>query len=181
MKRLAMLPVLALTVAACSDTITNPIPVPAPRGDIVTTVDPANAKSGTHLQTGAVGCAVGDDLSVSCSAFELAGVGHTNADVVLTATWAATVDCYNPGVNPNNPIESHETTFSGTDAFTAVSTKNGRMLVRAASVDPNAVAQGCPNPNWTPTIREGTLALVSFSYSLTFAGYTDPYILITGP
>ena len=181
MKRLALLPLVAVALTACSDTITNPIPVPAPRADIVTTVDPANAKSGTHLQTGAIGCTVGDDLSVSCSGFELAGVGHTNADVVLTATWAATVDCYNPGVNPNNPIESHETTFSGEQAFNVESTKNGRMLVPATSVDPNAVAQGCPNPNWTPTIREGTLALTSFSYSLTFAGYTDPYILITGP
>ena len=181
MKRLALLPLVAVALAACNDTVTNPLPVPAPRADIVTTVDPANAKSGTHLQAGAIGCAVGDDLSVSCSGFELAGVGHTNADVVLTASWAATVDCYNPGVNPNNPIESHETTFSGTDAFTAVSTKNGRMTVRAASVDPDAVAQGCPNPNWTPTIREGTLALVSFSYSLTFDGFDTPYILITGP
>ena len=181
MKRVALLPLLAIAISACSDTITNPVPVPAPRGDVVTTIDAGNAKSGIHLQAGDIGCAVGADLSVSCSGFELAGVGHTNADVVLTASYAATVDCYNPGVNPNNPIESHETTFSATDAFTAVSTKNGRMLVRAALVDPDAVAQGCPNPNWTPTIREGTLALTSFSYSLTFAGFDSPYILITGP
>ena len=181
MKRLALLPVLALAITACSDTVTNPIPVPAPRGDLVTTVDPDNAKSGTHLQTGTIGCSVGADLSVSCSGFELAGVGHTNADVVLSASWAATVDCYNPGVNPNNPIESHETTFSDEERFNVTSTKNGRMAVPATSLDPDAVAQGCPNPNWTPTIREGTLALTSFSYSLTFARYTDPYILVTGP
>ena len=181
MKRLALLPMLAVTMTACSDPVTDPITGPAPRPAIVTTIDAENAKSGTHLQAGSIGCTVGADLSVSCSGFELAGVGHTNADVVLTANYTATVDCYNPGVNPNNPIESHETTFSAEDSFNVTSTKNGRMLVRAASVDPNAVAQGCPNPNWTPTIREGTLALTSFSYSLTFAGFTDPYILVTGP
>jgi hypothetical protein len=181
MKRLALLPMLAVTMTACSDPVTDPITGPAPRPAIVTTIDAENAKSGTHLQAGSIGCTVGADLSVSCSGFELAGVGHTNADVVLTANYTATVDCYNPGVNPNNPIESHETSFSAEESFNVESTKNGRMLVRATSVDPNAVAQGCPNPNWTPTIREGTLALTSFSYSLTFAGFTDPYILVTGP
>src|SRR5215218_427221 len=163
MKRVALLSLIAVALTACSDTGTGPISVPAPRHAIVTTVDAANAKSGTHLQAGAIGCTVGADLSVSCSGFELAGVGHTNADVVLVANYAATVDCYNPGVNPNNPIESHETTFSAEESFTVTSTKNGRLLVRATSVDPNAVAQGCPNPNWTPTIRAGTLTLVSFS------------------
>jgi len=181
MKRLALLPLIAIAATACSDPITNPNPAPAPRPAIVTAINDANAKSGTHLQAGTIDCTVGADLSVSCSGFELAGVGHTNADVVLVANYAATVDCYNPGVNPNNPIESHETTFSAEESFNVTSTKNGRMLVPATSVDPNAVAQGCPNPNWTPTIREGTLALTSFSYSLTFAGFTDPYILITGP
>ena len=181
MKPLALLPLLALAATACSDPITDPNPGPAPRPAIVTTVTDANAKSGTHLQAGSIGCTVGADLSVSCTGFELAGVGHTNADVVLTADYTATVDCYNPGVNPNNPIESHETSFSAERAFNVESTKNGRMLVPATSVDPNAVAQGCPNPNWTPTIRAGTLTLVHFEYSLTFAGYTDPYILVTGP
>ena len=181
MKRLALLPLIALTATACSDRVTDPTSLPAPRAAVVTTISPENAKSGTHLQTGTIGCSVGADLSVSCSGFELAGVGHTNADVSLVANYTAVVDCYNPGVNRNNPIESHETSFSAEEHFTATSTKNGRMLVRASSVDPDAVAQGCPNPNWTPTIREGTLAVTSFSYSLTFAGYTDPYIVVTGP
>ena len=181
MRHLALLSLIAVALSACSDTITDPNPASAPQLAVVSTIDPANAKSGTHLQTGTIGCTVGADLSVSCTGFELAGVGHTNADVVLRADYTATVDCYNPGVNPNNPIESHETSFSAERAFNVQSTKNGRMLVPATSVDPNAVAQGCPNPNWTPTIREGTLALTSFSYSLTFAGYTDPYILVTGP
>jgi hypothetical protein len=181
MNRIALLPLIALAATACSDTVTSPTPPPAPRAAVVATVSPENAKSGTHLQAGAIGCSVGADLSVSCSGFELAGVGHTNAEVSLIANYTATVDCYNPGVNPNNPIESHETSFSAEQTFTVTSTKNGRLLVPATSVDPNAVAQGCPNPNWTPTIREGTLALTSFSYSLTFDDFENPYILVTGP
>jgi hypothetical protein len=34
-------------------------------------------------------------------------------------------------------------------------------------------------PNWTPSIRAGTLTLNSFTDTLTFAGFTSPYITIT--
>jgi hypothetical protein len=39
--------------------------------------------------------------------------------------------------------------------------------------------QVCPNPNWTPSIREGTLVLETFDYTLTFVGFSAPYIEIT--
>jgi hypothetical protein len=39
----------------------------------------------------------------------------------------------------------------------------------------------CPNPNWTPEFHPGTLTLNSFTYTLTFAGFTGAYITITGP
>src|SRR5262245_21540420 len=73
-----------------------------------TTITPANAPSGTHLKSGAEGCSVGG-LTVSCTAFVLAGVGNTNADLALTANYSGVVDCRNPG---GNVVESHETTFS---------------------------------------------------------------------
>jgi hypothetical protein len=41
------------------------------------------------------------------------------------------------------------------------------------------VGQVCPNPNWTPVIRGGTLTLVSFSYTLTFEGFSAPAIEIS--
>jgi hypothetical protein len=41
--------------------------------------------------------------------------------------------------------------------------------------------QVSPNPNWTPSIRAGTLVLHDFTYTLTFAGFTSPYITITAP
>jgi hypothetical protein len=142
-----------------------------------TTINPANAPSGTHIQSGAIGCS--GTLSVSCTSFELAGVGNTNATLSTSATYSATIDCFNPG---GNLVETHETTFSQDSTQTLTSSKNGRLRVPAVSVSPDtSVAEVCPNPNWTPTIREGTLTLDSFTYTLTFAGFTNPYITITGP
>jgi hypothetical protein len=148
--------------------------------EIVETITDANAPSGTHLQSGDIGCAVGDDgLSVTCSGFELSGVGNTNADILLTANYSGVVDCRNKG---GNVVESHETTFSDSSPDTAESRKNGRMVVRAQSVGPDIdLAEPCPNPNWDPEFHAGSPTLDSFSYTLTFAGFTEPYIEITGP
>jgi hypothetical protein len=151
-------------------------------GAITSSIDPSQAPSGTHLQTGTIGCTVNTDLSVTCSTFELAGVGHTDADVALTASYTAIVDCYNPGVNPQNPIESHTTSFSASSRITVTSAKNGRLSVPAQTVSPFSVVQGCPNPNWEPVIRAGTLTLTSFTYTLTFEDFfASPYITVTGP
>jgi hypothetical protein len=45
-------------------------------------------------------------------------------------------------------------------------------------VSPFSAPQVCPNPNWTPQIRAGSLTLNSFTYTLTFAGFSSPYITI---
>ena len=93
------------------------------------TTDPANAPSGTHLQSGAIGCAVqSDGLTVSCTAFELGGVGNTNASLSLSATYSGVVDCRNHG---GNVVESHETTFSATNEATLTPNRNGRLRVGA--------------------------------------------------
>ena len=56
------------------------------------------------------------------------------------------------------------------------------MRVEAQAVSPDLdLAEPCPNPNWTPEFHAGSPTLDSFTYSLTFAGFDDPYILITGP
>lgn len=143
-----------------------------------TTINPANAPSGTHLQSGAIGCTVGGDNSVSCSSFQLAGVGNTNAHVALTASYSATIDCTNHG---GQLVESHTSNFSASSSATVTSSKNGRMTVPTQSVSPFSAPQVCPNPNWTPSIRGGVATLNSFTYTLTFAGFTSPYITITGP
>ena len=66
--------------------------------------------------------------------------------------------------------------------------KNGRLAVRALSstgVAPtNATFEAsavCPNGNWTRELREGTLSLDGFVYTLTFVGFASAYITITGP
>jgi hypothetical protein len=148
--------------------------------DQSTTINAANAPSGAHFQTGTATCTVDPStLAVSCSTYELAGVGHTNANVKLTADYKAIVDCFNPGTNPNNPIESHTTSFSPTSATTITSSKNGQLSVPQKSVSFSGAPVGCPNPNWTPTIRAGSVRLLSFDYTLTFAGFSAPYIEIT--
>jgi hypothetical protein len=54
------------------------------------------------------------------------------------------------------------------------------LRVGERSVSPFGAPQVCPNPNWTPSIRGGTVTLNSFTYTLTFVGFSSPYITITG-
>jgi hypothetical protein len=42
-------------------------------------------------------------------------------------------------------------------------------------------AATCPNGNWTKSLAGGSITLSSFTYTLTFAGFTGAYITITGP
>lgn len=172
MRRLRIITALSMFLLAVSASVAL--------AAISTTINPANAPSGTHLQAGAIGCAVGSDgLTVSCSGFQLAGVGNTNANLALTASYSAIVDCRNPG---GNIVESHQTTFSATSSTTVTSSKNGRLTVPARSVSPDlSLAEPCPNPNWTPEFHPGTLTLDSFTYTLTFAGFSGAYVTITGP
>ena len=151
----------------------SPGPVPA-------TFNSSQAPGSSHVANGSAQptCTVAPDLSISCNSYTLGGVGHTNADVLLTANYTAIVDCFNPGTNPNNPIESHQTSFSPTSEITVTSSKNGQLAVPAQSVSFTGAPVGCPNPNWTPTIRPGSQTLTSFSYTLTFAGFSSPYITI---
>ena len=138
--------------------------------------DPANAPGSSHLTSGSPSCTVNADRSIDCSAYVLGGVGHTNADVNLSANYSATIDCTNKG---GNLVESHTTTFAADSSATVTSSKNGQLSVPAQSVSPFSAPQVCPNPNWTPSIRGGTVTLNTFTYTLTFAGFTSPYITIT--
>jgi hypothetical protein len=190
MRYVRLLPLAALALAvACSDTATDPTSVERPLfsigagffgdADALTT----NTPGGGHLQGGAIGCTVNADLSISCSAYEVAGVGNTNADVSLVATYSADVKCNNPagGKNRNNDIEPHATTFDVSQNFTVTSSKNGRMRVSAASAGPGSASTTglCPNGNWIPEITN--LTLDSFSYTLTFAGFSSPAVSIAAP
>ena len=136
----------------------------------------ANAPGSSHLTSGSPSCTVAANLSITCSAYVLGGVGHTNADVNLSANYSATIDCTNHG---GNLVESHTTTFAQTSSGTVRSSKTGQRSVPGQSVSPFSAPQVCPNPNWTPSIRAGTLVLNTFTYTLTFQGFTSPYLTIT--
>ncbi|AEG44631.1 hypothetical protein [Isoptericola variabilis] len=144
-------------------------------------ISPQNAPSGTHLQTGSIGCSTGGN-SVSCTGFELAGVGNTDATVVLEARYTANIQCTNKG---GKLVESHTHTAVDRTEVTVTSAKNGRLAIPAqmstAPSESQILAQAdCPNPNWTPNVQPGSVMLAGFTYSVTFAGFTAPYILITG-
>ena len=145
-----------------------------------TSVDYGNAPSGTHFATGSTApvCTVNSDQSVSCTGTTLGGVGHTNATVSLSANYTGTVNCYNPS---GHLVESHTTSFSTSSTATATPTKNGQLTIPPRStVSPSSVPQTCPNPSWTASFAPGSPTLTSFTYTVTFAGFTSPFITITG-
>jgi hypothetical protein len=179
MRRLGIITALSMLLLAFTASVAFAAVAPGTYLPNAGSFDSANAPGSSHLTSGTPSCTVNSDLSINCSAYVLGGVGHTNATVSLTANYTAIVDCFNPGTNPQNPIESHTTSFSPTSSATVASTRNGQLSVPARSVSFSGAPVGCPNPNWTPTIRPGSVTLVSFSYTLTFAGFTSPYITIS--
>src|SRR5215218_8327233 len=97
MRRIGIIAVLSLLVTAFAA-------VPAlATGEPV--FNAAAAPQGTHVQTGTPSCSfVEGTQNVTCSSFELAGVGNVDATATLVATYTATVDCRNKG---GNVVESH--------------------------------------------------------------------------
>jgi hypothetical protein len=147
-----------------------------------TVFNAAAAPEGTHLVQGTPTptCTV-NGLNVSCNSYELAGVGNTNATADLSATYTATVVCINNGGNPSD--SQHQGTFTASATSGQLSPKNGRLTVPSLSVtapteEEFLAQQTCPNPNWTPTIPGG-ITLSSFTYTVSFEGFTGSYITIT--
>jgi len=176
MKRFALLLVTLATMVLGSTTAATAATL---------TVDFDNAPQGTHFVTGTATpeCTI-TGLVVSCNSYELAGVGNTNAEATLVATYTATVDCMNHGGN----IVEVKAQVTGAESSTGqLEPKNGRLLVPALSSSPAPTADEfaaqaiCPNPNWTAITQTDTIALSSYTYEVTFAGFTDPAITITGP
>jgi hypothetical protein len=181
MKRIALVSAFSLLVLAFWG-------APANAAQTVT-VNFANAPQGTHFVTGtpAPSCtATATSVTCPAQAFELAGVGNNNATATLLAEFSAIVDCFNPGQNPNNPVESHTQTTTVTTTSGLLSPKNGRLTISPltatapSAADFQALAT-CPNPNWTPVVRPGSVQLTSFTFTVTFEGFAAPAITITGP
>lgn len=150
-------------------------------GTYAATYDDTQAKNGVHLQTGTPQCTVAADLTVSCTGYELGGVGNTNADVELSATYVADVLCNNPAgpKNRNNDIEAQQQILNATTSLNNLRAKNGRLDVPPVMVGPDTGTNPCPNGNWTAEYVN--LELVSFVYTLTFKGESGAYITVAQP
>jgi hypothetical protein len=148
-----------------------------------TTINPANAPNGTHYKSGAASCSVNSSTgSVTCSGFTLAGVGNTNVRADLSATYSATVVCRNGGGNLSD--SQHQGSFSQSATSGTLQPKNGNVTVPSLSTTAPTeqqflAQQTCPNPNWTPEVQ-GAITLSGFTYTVQFAGFSGPYITITG-
>jgi hypothetical protein len=175
MRKFGIIAVLSLLVVAMTAAVAQ--------AAINTTINPANAPQGTHFQVGTATWTV-TGLTVNYSSYELAGVGNANATANLDASYTATVRCRNHGGQIVDVKSQPVTVGSSTGVLEP---KNGRLLVPALSSAPvptNAQFEAlatCPNRNWTKETLAGSQTLSSFTYTLTFAGFTSPYITITGP
>jgi hypothetical protein len=146
-----------------------------------------NAPSGAHYRKGSAEPVCTSTttpttgaITVNCTGTQIAGVGNTNADLSLAVEGTANFVCHNPG--NENIVEPHSGTVSESTSTTLTPSRNGTLVVPAQTVTispEEAAAQfTCPNPNWTEEFTG--FSDLSFTYSLTFAGFTEPAILITG-
>jgi Tfp pilus assembly protein PilW len=152
----------------------------APTAQAVT--DFSNAPQGAHYAKGfgEPVCTV-SGTTVTCTGTQIEGVGNTNATVELAVTSTISGVCHNPGVN-SMVVEPFSESITTTTSSELTSTKNGRLVVPAQMTEGTSTEEflatfTCPNPNWTPEVTSNVL---SFTYTLTFAGFTEPAILITG-
>ena len=145
-------------------------------------VDFSNAPQGAHFAKGAGEpvCTV-TGTTVTCTDTRIEGVGNTNATVELSVTSTISGVCHNPGVN-SKVVEPFSESVTESTSSELTSTRNGRLLVPAqtttgVSTEDFLADFTCPNENWDPEVTSNVL---SFEYTLTFAGFTEPAIRITG-
>lgn len=123
-------------------------------------------------------------LTVTCGPTAIAGIGNTDATLTLSVSYAATVQCRNHGGQVVEVKTQSTTRTVAPDDVTEV--RNGTLYVRQFSSGPAPTSQSfldqatCPNPNWTKELQ-GSPTVTSFTYRLTFDGFTDPAITVTGP
>ena len=137
-----------------------------------------NAPNGAHYTKGAGEpvCNL-SGLTVTCSATQIAGVGNTNATLVLSVTSTFTGVCHNPGTN-DKVVDPFTESDTSTTTAQLLPSRNGVLRVPQQSATGTSSAEfldsfSCPNPNWTPDL---TGVAISWSYTLTFAGFSEPAI-----
>jgi|SRR5215213_2262274 len=176
MRKIGIIAVLALMVTALAA-------VPA-LAATTTTIDFSNAPSGAHFKGAArPSCSI-NGTTVTCSSYQIAGVGNTNADATLQVNYTATVDCRNHGgkIVPVKSSVQGATTDTG-----SIAPRNGVLVVpQLSDATPPRAGQflsqaTCPNGNWTKELQEGTIRVSGFTYTLTFVGFNEPVVKIVNP
>jgi len=142
----------------------------------------ANAPQGAHYARGAAEpvCTV-SGTTVTCTGTAIEGVGNTNATVELAVTSTISGQCRNPG-SKSKVVEPFSRSITSTTTSELTSTRNGRLIVPAQTTTGTSTEEflatfTCPNPNWTPEVTSNVL---SYEYTLTFAGFDEPAIRVTG-
>jgi len=141
----------------------------------------AQCPSGAHLQSGTESCTC-SGTTANCNSFQLCGVGKRNANVVLTGSYSATVDCQNKGGNVVTVKAQGVTSSSSTGS---IQPRNGCLTVPTLSTTTPTDSQfeqaaTCPNGNWTPLVQSETISLDSYTYTVTFTGCSSPYLTLGG-
>ena len=180
--RLIPIAILALA-AACNDTTTSPTSSDKPQ--FATSFTALTAPSGAHYRQGSrePTCSV-SGISVSCTGTQIAGVGNTDATLLLSVSYSATVQCRNNGGQIVDVKTQGTSTTPAPDDATSL--RNGTLTVSsfsASNVPTDEAFESratCPNGNWTKELL-GTATVSSFTYTLTFVGFSQPAITVTGP
>jgi len=118
-----------------------------------------SALAAAHIQGPAPTCSVSGS-TLSCSSFQIAGLGNTPATAQLTITGTFSTQCTNPG---GNVAPGQSKTASGTSGPVSISTdKNGKATVPPLSATAQPPSQTelnalCPNPQWTGSVSGFTV------------------------
>lgn len=175
MKRLGLIAALAMMLVGLS------------AGAAVAVTNFDNAPSGAHYRHGSAEPVCTETtvpttgaITVSCTGTQIAGVGNTNAVLTLSVEGTANFVCHNPG--NDNIVEPHSDSVSESISTPLTPSRNGTLVVpsQTVTISPEEAAAQfeCPNANW----REEFVGFsdLRFTYSLTFVGFTEPAISITG-
>lgn len=141
--------------------------------------------SGAHYANGSgpPQCSVNSGTQdVSCTGTTIGGVGHTNAVATLSATYSGTVQCRNHG---GQIVDVKTQTTESSSSGKLTPDRNGQLIVPSLSVtaptaDELTASATCPNKNWDKLLLGGP-TLTNYVYTLTFAGYSEPFFSKVGP